>query len=70
MSDKFHLTREERASPLWARVREILEERIAKHRLANDSDRPPEETAKLRGRIAELKDLLKLEKDPPQAPEE
>lgn len=63
---KLHLTTEERHSPVWARLREMLEARLAAHRVANDADLSPEKTADLRGRIAELKVLLALDKDGPQ----
>jgi hypothetical protein len=69
MSD-FNLTDAERISPVWARVKEIIEDRIAKHRIANDGDKSPEDTAKLRGRIAELKDLLKLDRAIPPVTED
>lgn len=69
MSD-FKLTEAERLSPVWARVKQILEERIAQHRIANDAGLPPEATAKLRGRISELKALLKLDRALPLVDED
>jgi hypothetical protein len=52
-------------NPLWIRLRADFEQRIAEHRLANDADQTPETTAKLRGRIEELKGLLRLADDQP-----
>lgn len=44
--------------PTWRQVRELLEARINELREQNDEDHSHEETAKIRGRIDELKDLL------------
>lgn len=61
----FRLTSAERTSPLWLRLRSHLQERLAKARARNDGALAPDETARLRGRIACLKDLLALEEDRP-----
>lgn len=45
-------------SPLWLRISEHLRARLERMRIKNDSNLAPEETAMLRGRIAELKNLL------------
>lgn len=54
----FKLTQAEIYSATWTRLREHLEERLAGYRIKNDSNLTPEETIKLRGRIAEIKYLL------------
>jgi hypothetical protein len=61
----FRLSAAERASPLWLRLKAHLNERLAKARTRNDGALAPDETARLRGRIACLKDLLALEEDRP-----
>lgn len=61
----FRLSATERASPLWLRLKAHLHERLAKARTRNDGALAPDETARLRGRIACLKDLLALEEDRP-----
>lgn len=48
----------ERSTSAWLRVKEHIEKRIETLRKQNDSDKPDLATAKLRGRIAELKELL------------
>lgn len=57
------LSNEERQSALWLKLRAHLEDRLEALRFQNDGDRTPEETAKIRGRIAEVKNMLAL--DPP-----
>ena len=42
-------------SDAWFRFRQDAEERLARLRVKNDFDLPPEETARVRGQIAELK---------------
>lgn len=60
------LTDEERASPAWQKLRRYMEDELATLRIANDaSDLDPISTARLRGRIAELKTLLALGKPAP-----
>lgn len=48
-------------SPLWAKLREHMERRIAQQRERNDQNLSELETAKVRGRIAEAKEFLLLE---------
>jgi hypothetical protein len=57
---QFRLELNDRHSPTWAKLRRHLEARITELRRQNDSDADPMKTAKLRGRIAELKGLLSL----------
>jgi len=47
-------------SDTWRRVEAILNERIAAHRLENDTPLDETKTTRLRGRIAEAKELLAL----------
>ena len=57
-------------SAAWKRLREHYEARLAKLRIDNDGDLDPTQTAKLRGKIAEIKLLLGLDKEPPNVPNE
>lgn len=62
---EFKLRPLERDSDVWKRIREHLETRLETMRRKNDGDLGPEDTAKVRGRIAELKYLLGLDKPAP-----
>jgi hypothetical protein len=64
------LTDTEKASPLWIKIKEHIEERIEKHRSSNDKTQPADATEKLRGKIAELNYLRNLDKERPQINEE
>lgn len=61
MSD-FKLEPSDRTSPTWIRLEAHLKARIELCHLQNDQDLDPVATAKLRGRITELKALLALSK--------
>lgn len=50
----------ERKSAVWLKVKAYYEKRLATQRSKNDGDLPAEITAKTRGRIAEIKELLAL----------
>lgn len=50
----------ERKSAVWLKLKAHLEERLENHRSKNDGDLSGDLTAKTRGRIAEIKELLKL----------
>lgn len=64
----FALTREELHSPAHAKWLEMLAARLQQHREMNDSTTFSEtDTAKLRGRIAEVKALLALASESAQA---
>lgn len=52
------LTETEANSRLWLRISECLEARIERFRTKNDNPMSHDETNVLRGRIAELKNLL------------
>lgn len=52
-------------SALWLRLHAHLTGRLASLRAQNDGDFSPEDTSKLRGRIAELKAILALAEQEP-----
>lgn len=52
----------DKQSALWKKLRKHVEERLAAMRARNDSNKDETETARLRGRIAECKRLLSLDK--------
>jgi hypothetical protein len=60
--EKFRLGADDLESPTWHRLSEYLEKRLARLREQNDGDQSEADTAKLRGRIAELKLILSLSK--------
>ena len=60
---KFKPTKQERMSPLWGALMKHLETRLATLRNQNDGDLDQVATANHRGRIAEIKALLSLDKD-------
>ena len=52
-------------SQTWIKIKKLFEDRLAEHRVRNDGRLTEEETAYLRGRIAEAKHILSLaDKDP------
>lgn len=51
---------EDRSGPTWGRIADHLRQRIATLRAQNDKPIEQREADLLRGRIAELKDLLAL----------
>lgn len=61
------LTEQEILSPLWGKLKEHHQARLESLRLQNDTDKTMEATAKLRGRIMEIKKFLAIEN--PQSPE-
>jgi hypothetical protein len=61
----FDLTKLERASPVWARLKGHMQDRLATMRLRNDNPQTEAETAVLRGEIRCLKSLLALDNDRP-----
>lgn len=70
MAEQFEFSDAERRDPLWNRIKAFLEGRLQSHRLDNDNNKSPEDTAKLRGRIAELKYLLDLDRRVEHVPAE
>lgn len=63
---EFRLEKGDLSSPTWSKLRRHMEAQLDKLRRENDKDADPVRTAKLRGRIAQLKNLLALGN--PQAP--
>lgn len=63
------LTEAEKRSELWRKIKAHLDGRLAMHRGKNDTDLGDTETAKLRGRIQECKEMLKLGAEPGPADE-
>lgn len=49
------LTKEERLSSAWGKIKASLEERLTSLRMQNDGDKNESDTAKIRGRISEIK---------------
>lgn len=66
MTEDFNLTTAERMSPLWSKLEKYLHGRLEVCRRKNDADLTEGETARLRGRIQALKELLVLGEIPPQ----
>lgn len=56
----------ETRSALWQRLHAHLTERLDALRRSNDGDMSMEETQRLRGRIAQLKEILALGREPVQ----
>jgi len=56
-------------SSTWIKIKDHLNERLNALRLQNDGDKTPDETSKLRGRIAELKMFLAIG-EPVQYPDQ
>lgn len=54
------LTESERMSALWQKLAQHYGERLSALRAKNDKPGNPDDTARLRGRIAEVKALLSL----------
>lgn len=66
--ERFRLQPHESASLLWQSLERHMNERLAQLRAQNDAHLPAERTADIRGRIAQLKELMSLAK-PPREPE-
>jgi len=64
------LTPAERDSALWKKIEAHYEAHILTLRTMLEGDRTPDVTAKLRGRIAEVKNLLALASDTPDPVQE
>lgn len=54
------LTEADKLSALWRKLEPYLQDRLDACRKQNDGDLSPEQTAKLRGRIATLREILAL----------
>lgn len=64
------LTPAERTSPAWRTIQTYYVERLASLRARNDMPKSAEDTAYLRGQIAEAKLILGLGEDDPSMPTE
>lgn len=60
------LSHEERLSSVWKKLKAHLEERREFVRAQLEADLDVVETAKLRGRIAQIRELLRAADDPPK----
>ena len=65
MSEPLILTDADRKTPLWHKLKTHYSERLNVLRAKNDNDKDEVQTAKQRGQILEVKELLKLDKDVP-----
>lgn len=66
MTGRFTLTKNQKHSDTWRRLlTEYCAERLKALRIQNEGDLDPVATAKLRGRIAEVKALMALDNDEP-----
>jgi hypothetical protein len=59
------LNHEERVSSVWKKLTSHLEQRLQSLRSQIEKDLDVVETAKARGRIAEIRAVLRLAEDPP-----
>lgn len=59
--NEFRLTKIEAQSQLWLKLKKHLEERLDVLRAKNDGDLDTTETARLRGRISEIKSMLSID---------
>jgi hypothetical protein len=65
LPEPFELSQGDKLNPLWIRMEQYWTNKLAMLRQNNDADLDSEETAKLRGRISEIKAMLALGKDRP-----
>ncbi len=62
--ERFKLQPQDRTNPLWMRLEAHMRKQLAELRPRNDAHLPPKRTADIRGRIAQLKELLALANEP------
>lgn len=62
--ERFKLQPQDRTNPLWLRLEKHMQQVLAEQRALNDATRPMDKTEHIRGRIAQLKELLALGDDP------
>jgi hypothetical protein len=63
-----YLTRDDRTSPVWARLKDRLEKKLEALRKANDNPKLTDvETATLRGHLKCLKEVIALGNEPPES---
>lgn len=60
MEDALKLTSEEASNPVWLKAKLIIERRLRSAQTKLEGNLTPDETNRVRGRILELKELLKL----------
>lgn len=65
IDENIALTDADLQSAAWIKIKAKCEARIKSLRRQNDGDKDPIETAKIRGRIAEVKKLLAMENPSP-----
>lgn len=63
--ERFALLPADRMNPLWITLSRHLSERLDILRRQNDASLAPEQTERLRGRIAQIKDILALADERP-----
>jgi hypothetical protein len=68
--EQFRLRSSDLASETWIRLHKHYTDRLQKLRADNEADLSPEQTAKLRGQIKEVKAFLALAKPPVPPPTE
>lgn len=62
----FRITQAEQTNPLWGKIKDHYEARLAQLRIQNDNPSlGPEATAGLRAKIAEVKALIALDQEFP-----
>lgn len=64
-SDKIVITQGDRMNPLWGKMMDLWQQRLDELRKLNDRPQSEENTATLRGRIAEIKALIALNEEIP-----
>ena len=64
----FSLTESEKRSALWLKLKAHFEEKLQGLRALNDQQQPEGQTAHNRGRIAQVKEFLALERAPEEEP--
>ena len=62
---KLRLKPQERTDRLWSLIEEELKGELETLRRKNDADLSAEQTAKIRGRIAQIKDVLAIASEAP-----
>lgn len=62
---KLRLKPQERTDRVWSLIEQELKGELDTLRRKNDADLTPEQTAKLRGRIAQIKELLAIASEEP-----
>lgn len=62
---KLRLKPQERTDRVWSLIEQELKGELDTLRRKNDADLTPEQTAKLRGRIAQIKEVLAIASEEP-----